>query len=164
VRQRAAYVEARRIRERQARLHEAVRDLRAPHALEVRQLRLVVHAQDLRRRRREERLDADLVLHGQGDHVGQVVLALRIGAGELGEPPLQQRGRAGQHPGVALARASPRPRASFCSTMRRTRPRASRTCVRSRAGHQLHGEQARARVGEREQRRSVGKPMSGTSP
>ena len=59
------------------------------HGLELRELRLVVHAEHFGDGGRDQRRDLDLVFHRHGDDVGEVVLALRVGVPELAEPLAQ---------------------------------------------------------------------------
>ena len=137
--ERAAHVEARRIRERHAGEHELARHLRGARPPRARaSCTLSLTPSTSRRRAATQRLDRDLVLHRQRDHVGEVVLALRSCrfAARPSQPRSSRAGR-GQHAGVALAeRELARCVASFCSTMRCTPRRARRArCGRSRAGH-----------------------------
>ena len=71
--------------------------------LRLGELDLVVDAEHLGDRRRSEWRDLDLVLHRHRDDVGQVVLALRIGIAQLGEPTAQALDRHRHDAGVALA-------------------------------------------------------------
>jgi hypothetical protein len=75
----------------------------------------------LRRRHRHALADR------QADDVGQVILALRVVVAQRRQPALERRGRRGHEAGVDLAMARSSSLASRSSTMRRTRPSASRT-------------------------------------
>ena len=84
--------------------------------LQGRQLQTIVHAFGFHRVVRLRNVHRHAVVYRHFDHVGQVILALRIVVGESAEPVAQARGTEQHDAGVA----------SFCSTMRSTLPAPSR--------------------------------------
>ena len=101
--QRAAHVDARRIGERDASLHQRARPQAPVLRLDLRELHAVVDAEHLGDRRRHQRLDRHLRRDRHLDDVGQVVLALRVRVAQLPEPLAQQARRHRHHARVALA-------------------------------------------------------------
>ncbi len=70
--------------------------------LDLSELELVVHPQDLRGRLRDNGLDRTSVAHGGADAVGQIVLPLRVVGLERPEPAAKPGGGRGQNAGVDL--------------------------------------------------------------
>ena len=101
-RERAAQVEARRVGQAHAGVHLRVGVAALQPAFETRQLGRAVDAQHLGLVDRLGRADFDVVGHRVRDDVGQVVLALRVGVRQLGQPLLEPRGRRGHDAGVDL--------------------------------------------------------------
>ena len=124
---RAAHVEARGIGERHALRHQLLRAPAAVDGFDFGQLQLVVHAQHLVFAVGDDRRDRHPVLDGLHDHVGQVVLALRVVVLERPSQPRSSAAGAAIRPVLISWIARSFVVASFCSTMRTTRPPRSRT-------------------------------------
>ncbi len=99
----AAQVEARRVGQAHAGLHQPMGLAALPGALQRRQLHGAVDAGHLQFVRRLLRDDRHAFVHRHLHHVGQVVLALGVVVGEPAEPALERRGGRGHHAGVRLA-------------------------------------------------------------
>ena len=99
---RAARIEPRRIDERDAGEHQFRRAPLPVGGLELGQLPLVVHAQHFRRRRRDHGIHFQARPHRRNDHVGEVVLALRVVVLQLREPLPQPAGRHAHQARVAF--------------------------------------------------------------
>ena len=108
-REAAAHVDARRIRQRGARLHQACGRLPLENALELGQLRLAVDAQRFPGRAGLRRTDRHLVRHRGRDHVGEVILLLRVLVLQAGEPGFRRAVGNTMMP-VLISRARARPR------------------------------------------------------
>ena len=101
--ERAAHVEARRVRQGHALLQQGVGDFALVHALQLGQLALGIHAFDFPDLRGLGCLHGDAVGHSEGDHVGEVVLLLRVLVLHAREPPRQPRRTGGEEAGIPLA-------------------------------------------------------------
>ena len=91
----AAHVNARGVGQRDTLLHQHVGHFELVDALELRQLRLAVDAGGLPVDVRAGRPDRDPGLHRRGNHIGEVILFLRVVVLERGQPGLEPR--RGQH-------------------------------------------------------------------
>ena len=117
----AAQVEAGRVGQPHARPPSA--NVRLPQlecALQLRQLQRAVDAFNLQRVGRRDGDHADRVGHGQPDDIGEVVLALRVLVGELGNQRLSMALGTAMKPVYTSRSRRWASVASLCSTMART--------------------------------------------
>ncbi len=153
--QRAAHVDAARVGQGDARVEQAARSAQLHHALQMRELAAVVHAEHIVRVGHGGGAHRHTVGHGQGHHVGEVVLALRVVVAQLAQPAAQGGQRRAQNAGVAFAHRALRRRGVFVfdDALHRAVGTTQNAAIACRVV-QLDGEQGeRARLRLRHQRR-----------
>jgi len=99
-------VDAGGIGERDARGEQPAGDVLPVHPLELGELRLAVDAERLPGGPGLHRAHRDAFADGGRDHVGQVVLALRVVVAEAREPAREMPRRQDHDPGVHLAQGA----------------------------------------------------------
>jgi hypothetical protein len=99
----AAHVDTRRIGEGDAALHQLHGNVSLVHALQLGKLQLAVDAFGLPGRIRMRGRHRHAFGNGQGDDVGQVVLALRVAVAQRRQPARQSGGRRDEDAGVDFA-------------------------------------------------------------
>src|SRR2546425_5995579 len=98
----AAHVEARRIGEADAGVHQPARLLRLEGALERRELGLGIDAGDFHRVIHLDRSHAHAFLDRQRDDVGEVILLLRVAVADLADPSIEEPGIERHESGIDL--------------------------------------------------------------
>ena len=96
-------IEAGGVEERDALPHQLLGLASLIATLQLGELDPIVDAHDLENRGRTHGLDRDPVRDRHRDHVGQVILPLRVLVLETRHPSFQMRGRHGHHAGIDLA-------------------------------------------------------------
>ena len=102
----SAHIDARRIGHRGAALEQRIDMALLIQPLELRELRLRIHAERFRRCVGMRRVHRDALGDGMGNDVGQVVLALRIVVRQAREPLPQPMRRSDQDAGVDFAQCA----------------------------------------------------------
>jgi hypothetical protein len=123
----ATHVDARRVGQAHALLHQALGGLPLRDAFEFGQLHLAVHAEHFPFALGCVVPDRHAVGDRHADDVGQVVLLLRVVVRQAAEPFGEARRRQAMMPVLTSRMLRSSGVASFCSTMRTTSPAALRT-------------------------------------
>ncbi|OIQ72175.1 hypothetical protein GALL_462010 [mine drainage metagenome] len=140
--QMAAHVQPGRVGERHPEVEQAVGGAVLQHPLQVGELTAVVDAEHVVGvvHRRGAHLHA--ICHGQRNHVGQVILALRVVVAQASQPALQMRHRRAQNAGIAFVNGTLRGAGVlvFDDALHRTVRVAQNAAIAVRM-REFHGEQ-----------------------